>query len=366
MQLYRALSDYYQTIGNQSSAASYLTLYKEVAEERLNERVFFNLDSLIMDYEIQLVKSEADRDLVLKSIIHKQEIDRQRSVRNILLVSCVLLTLLIYLTFRSLRHKRKLNEDLERQKQQIEEDHQKLLEDNNTQNQLFKILAHDLRGPLGSIQNLGELLWEGQDELDHKKQKSLINAILRDSKETFNLVDNLLLWASNSSGKLNCKLETIDLHKLVNDSLRLIKTRIQQKDIAIANQVDPQLKASGDLQMLKTIMRNLLNNALKFTSPGGHIHVRAQVGENNMVSIGVLDSGVGISDATLKTLFSAEFVHSTRGTMQEKGSGLGLKLCKELVELNGGTIWATSELGVGSAFWFTLPQSDETNLNAHH
>jgi len=169
------------------------------------------------------------------------------------------------------------------------------------------------------------------------------------------LLMNLMEWSQLQTGKMDFTPFTIDLHELINEIIELLNDAAQLKSITISTELPDNMHVSADKAMLGTILRNLVSNAIKFTHPGGTIVISAEQRQNECM-ICVRDSGVGIIKENLDKLFCIEESLSTAGTQKEKGTGLGLILCKEFAEKHGGRIWVESQYGIGSQFYFTLPE----------
>jgi len=223
---------------------------------------------------------------------------------------------------------------------------------NETKDKFFSIISHDLRGPAGSIAVLfNEVLERGSDISDE-----LFESLQGSTKNTHQLLENLLTWARSQKGEIEFEPVSFLVASSVEGNLGLFSGPALQKEIRLVGETEPGLCAYADLKMVTTIIRNLINNAIKFTPPKGQIKVSAKV-QNDQVLIEVQDSGVGMSQNNLDSLFQLDQKNqSSLGTNSEEGSGLGLILCSEFVSRNGGEIGVESKLGEGSNFWFTLPQ----------
>ncbi len=245
----------------------------------------------------------------------------------------------------------------EKDEEQITKDNLKLRELNINKDKFFSIIAHDLKGPLRNLSQLGELLLIQQDEKNKQEEQKIINHIIQSAKGTFNLLDNLLKWANSSSGRMVYNPQMISVNKMVEEYFLIFKGKAESKKIALQNDLPPNLEVFADYDMFHTLIRNLISNAVKFTPESGEINIKSQVINDRMVSIGVIDTGVGIAQDYIIHLFDIDSKHTTLGTNQEKGSGLGLKLCKEFVEKNKREIWVKSEINVGTEFWFSVPNT---------
>ena len=238
----------------------------------------------------------------------------------------------------------------------LKERESQLRELNSTKDKLFSIIAHDLRGPFNAIMGLSELLIKKTKDFEVEKTQKLLRIINSTAENTLVLLDNLLAWANSQTGKNICNPQKTNLSAIINEILKASRPIAKIKNISLNYIQTDDVEVYADVNMLKTILRNLFSNAIKYTHPNGEIAISAVQNQNN-IEITVSDNGVGMSEETRNKLFDIDANVSTTGTANEKGSGLGLILCKEFVEKHGGEIWVKSELGKGSAFIFSLPSS---------
>ncbi len=232
---------------------------------------------------------------------------------------------------------------------------QKLQQVNATKDKFFSIIAHDLKNPFNIILGFADLLLQNHKEYDEDTRESVIKTIYDISLKTFNLLENLLAWSRTQMGKIPFNPKIIDLQTLTNDSISLFKEIADKKKIKLTSMVTEDLSVFADRDMIATVLRNLIINGIKFTPREGRVIVRANKSADKMILIEVKDSGIGISPEKIEVIFSVDRDWSEQGTEDESGTGLGLFLCKEFVEKNGGRIWAESEISVGTSFFFTLP-----------
>ncbi len=225
---------------------------------------------------------------------------------------------------------------------------------NNTKDKFFSIIAHDLKNPFNSIEGFTQLMIENSHEYDEEKRLKFLKIIKGSTAKASNLLNNLLIWANNQSGKLEYKPEKIELIKQVSDAISLLEIQSVDKDITIIDNIKNNLFVNADMNMLDTILRNLISNSIKFTERKGEIQIFSTIDEN-FIEITVKDNGIGIADSDVKKIFNIDFKNTNKGTANEQGSGLGLILCKDFVERHGGKIWAQSTINKGSEFKFTLP-----------
>ncbi|MCD6179303.1 MAG: CHASE domain-containing protein [Bacteroidales bacterium] len=241
-------------------------------------------------------------------------------------------------------------------REKIIESEKRLKALNATKDKLFSIIAHDLKSPFNIILGYSDLLKSEYKQFEPHQRTKLINNIYESSKNAFNLVENLLLWANSQSDNIKLSKESLNLKKLIIESIEAHQFAAENKNITIEINVPPQLNINADKFTLQTIIANLFNNAIKFTYAKGKIIIDVKQIEG-AVEICITDNGIGISEEVLPKLFQVNDNISTLGTENEKGTGLGLLLCKEFVEKYNGKIWAESEPEKGSKFCFTIPIS---------
>ncbi|RPI60253.1 MAG: PAS domain-containing sensor histidine kinase [Ignavibacteriales bacterium] len=226
---------------------------------------------------------------------------------------------------------------------------------NATKDKFFKIISHDLRGPFNTIIGFSNLLNEEYDSFDDLRRKDCIQHINMSSHYAYNLLENLLTWARTQTDEITINKEELNLKKLVETGISTALLNADSKNISVINNVQPDLILSIDKNTALTFIRNLVNNAIKFTHKGGQITIDSHENENS-ISLHITDTGVGISPEVIDHLFQIGKDISTKGTNNEKGTGLGLILCKEFIERNGGSITVKSELNKGSEFIIILPR----------
>jgi two-component system sensor histidine kinase/response regulator len=223
-----------------------------------------------------------------------------------------------------------------------------------TKDKFFSIISHDLRSPLSGLMGILDILNTEYGSLDEKEKKEFISHAAVASKTTFSLMENLLEWSRIQTGTINYQPERLKIQRLVDNMALLYEQNLKNKKIEFGNSIKPDLFAFGDKSMTETILRNLISNAIKFTHPGGKITVFSDI-ENEMAIIKVKDTGVGIEKENIPNLFIIDAGFSTKGTTEESGTGLGLIICKELVEKQKGKIWVESKKNEGSTFYFSIP-----------
>ena len=243
---------------------------------------------------------------------------------------------------------------IEKQHDELDKQKKELEELNATKDKFFTIIAHDLKNPFNTVIGLTELLMERYDTYDNTKRKEFICQIYKFSNNVFNLLEDLLQWAKSQTGRMEVNLEKVDIFELVYENTSLVEDKAIEKGIEIRSEVKIGMFASIDRNMISTVLRNLISNAIKFTKRGGEIVIKAKE-VDKFIEIGVSDTGVGIPESELIKIFRIDSNLSTMGTDEEPGTGLGLIISKEFVEKNAGTINVVSTERVGSTFKFTVP-----------
>ncbi len=233
----------------------------------------------------------------------------------------------------------------------------RLKELNYDKDRFIAILAHDLKSPFNALLGLSELLANEVKSYDKERVEQFAINIHKSARKTYDLLDDLLMWTQAKSGKLPFNPQVLNFWSVCNDVLDIFQPAAQEKSINIYLNADKNLSLYGDPEMLKTILRNLISNAIKFSFRGGSISISAEKDKKNAV-VTVSDNGVGIQPDVMTKLFDTYQFHSADGTSGEKGTGLGLILCKEFVEKHGGKIWVEQNIENGSSFKISIPLLD--------
>lgn len=231
---------------------------------------------------------------------------------------------------------------------------QQLLQLNADKDLFISILAHDLRSPFTALLGLSDILIENFRVYDIDEIENLLKQIKNSAQDTFALLEDLLKWTSTQTGKIPFKPQNLSFTDVCKNILITLNSNAIAKNITIKSFATDHISVFADIDMLKTVLRNLVSNAIKFTNNGGAISIHA-VENSGIALISVSDNGIGIKPDKLTKLFDISKRQTTTGTAEETGTGLGLILCKEFVEKNGGKIWVESAYGKGSEFKFTLP-----------
>jgi PAS domain S-box-containing protein len=239
--------------------------------------------------------------------------------------------------------------------EEIKNQNEKLQELNATKDKFFSIIAHDLRSPFSSFLGLTQIMAEELPSLSMAQIQEIAVDMSKSAANLYRLLENLLHWSSMQQGVIHFNPETFQLLPLADESITMILEPAKVKGIEINCNIADDLVVFADTNLLQTVIRNLVSNAVKFTLKGGKVNLSAKTATDSNIEISVQDTGIGMSQKLLSDLFKLDVKTSRKGTSGEPSTGLGLLLCKEFIEKHGGQIWAESEVGKGSTFYFTLP-----------
>lgn len=361
--------------GQYKEAYNYHVIFKNMSDSLYNSENIKTIANLEYKYKYEKEKELLVLEQQKKDAIRMEEAEQQKTIKNSFIIGFILMLFLVAAILLSLVQKRKANLILSEQKKQIEQTNEELtvqkeeiqtfayeLEKANvSKDKLFSIIGHDLRSPFNSILGFSKLLLDNHKEYDESQRETYLKIINNSSQKTYQLLENLLTWSQSQTGTIKFTPEKINIKKLTHEVNSLLEESASNKNIKLLANIDEDLSISADKNMINTVIRNLVSNAIKFTPKGGVIKVESNtfIDETNteLAKISVQDNGVGISPVIQSKLFKLTENITTKGTEDESGNGLGLIICKEFVEKNGGTIWVESEIDKGSTFHFTIPLS---------
>ena len=247
---------------------------------------------------------------------------------------------------------------LYQQSLELKKQRKELQELNATKDKFFSIIAHDLRGPFNGFLGLTQLMAEELENLTSEEIKDFTLSMRNSAADMFRLLENLLEWARMQQGLITFNREIAQLAPMVDESIAIILEPAKIKGIEINLDIPADITVFADRNILQTVVRNIVSNAVKFTPKGGKIKVSAKATNHNNVEISIEDTGIGMSSKMIDDLFRLDVQTNRKGTEGEPSSGLGLILCKDFIEKHGGKIWVESEEGKGSIFLFTIPNNN--------
>ncbi|MGC3943929.1 MAG: tetratricopeptide repeat-containing sensor histidine kinase [Chryseolinea sp.] len=349
---YNQLSQLWEMKADYQKSLLYYKQYKQLEDSLFSQE----LQGKLLRSQLRFETEARDSQIALlsqKDAHQSSELRKQEFVRNILAVVMALSVILLISVYRSGRRRRQINTLLLQHQEEMEKRSEELERLNQVKDKFFSIISHDLRSPINALSGLLDLLDKGA------VSASELPKHIKELKARFNhtrtLLNNLLDWTLLQMDKLSVQAAKIDVYNIVEENIQLL-TSVQSKDIRLINEVPRNAIGFADSNTINLVIRNLITNAIKFTNDGGTVRIAAREKDAEWL-VSVKDNGVGMNNEVLKMLFDKTSPYTTRGTANEKGTGLGLILCKEFVEKNAGRIWVESEEGVGSTFFFTLPKA---------
>lgn len=397
---YGMLSETYEKMENAEKSLYYFSLYRSLVKQEQNheqERLIYDLETerlrtRLSEMERQLKEQEADsirrilnkvdktnqqlystlsrselevqvlrkdsalRVLELSESHARNEQQRMRWMWGTLALTASLLVagLITLLVVRNNRRAQRYNEILTERNATISRQNAELVSLNAVKDKLFSIISHDLRGPIATLRGSVGLIQSGA--LNAQQQAFILDSLNRELDYTLELIETLLHWAKSQMAGLQVNKEQCDVSDLIYQTIQVLKPVADRKKIEITNNITEPLWLAVDPEIVKLIFRNLISNAVKFTASGGKIDIKAQPATDEIV-FSVTDTGIGMSAENAARLFNNETHFTTKGTQQEKGTGLGLLMCRDFVRLHQGRIWVESTQGQGSIFCVALPAS---------
>ncbi|NOU19371.1 MAG: hypothetical protein HOO91_17585 [Bacteroidales bacterium] len=329
---------------------------QELKEKKieLNEKQI-NLDKveqISREQQMQIDLLNKEKELQ-KAIIHQQRL--MRNVYLGIIITVLLISGLTYFGYEKIKKSNVLlnskNIEISFQKDEIVKQAEDLRELNALKDKIFSIISHDLRSPLFSLIGMLNLAKDGYFSIEEQNQ--ILSELSKNVEYNTELLENLLKWASSQMMDSSINSVCFDIHDIVRNKVNLYEKTAAQKGIKLENKVNVNTEVLADRDMIEVVMRNLITNAIKFSKEGDVVVISSK-SQEGIITTCVADNGMGIPGEAIEKLFG-KHVFSTRGTLNEKGTGLGLILCRDFIQLNGGRIWVESELYKGSKFFFTLP-----------
>lgn len=350
---YHTLSNLFELTGDYKKALEYYKQFKQLEDSLFSQ----DMQEKLLRDQIRFETEDKDSKIAALNFersLKDDTIKKQEFVRNILVVVMALSVILLATVYRSGQRRRQINTLLLKHQQEMETRSEELERLNQVKDKFFSIISHDLRSPINALAGLLDLLDKGAVRPDELSRH--IHELKSRFSHTRTLLNNLLDWTLLQMDKLSLQPSRIDLHRIVEENIQLLGS-VPNKQITLHNRVPSNTIAYADSNTVNLVLRNLMTNAIKFTNDGGEVVIRCQERESEWL-VTVEDNGVGMPEDVLKILFDKTAPYTTRGTANEKGTGLGLILCKEFVEKNGGEIFVESAEGRGSKFSFTVPKPE--------
>lgn len=353
MENYQYLSQIFERMDKNKKAIDFYKKYIDYKDSVYTIETQNHVARLAVQYQTKEMDSE-NQLLRKNNEIQNLQLSQNQTIVNFLLVITVLLIILGGIIFTRFRAKQRVAGILKKKNTEILKQKMELAELNATKDKFFSIIGHDLRNPFGSLIGNTEYLISELEGLSIEENKQILNAIRNSSKSGYDLLENLLIWANSQQGKIVFSEEKVNLKELVEANIDLHKNTAVLKDIHLHSNVEADIEIIADEKMLHTILNNLINNALKFTSEEGEVKVSAEMLEKE-IEISIKDTGTGMSSDELSHIFKLDKDNSVTGTHGETGTGLGLIICKEFVDAHSGLLKIESEYGEGTDVKIILP-----------
>lgn len=350
---YEYVSDYNAARKNFAAAYLYLDKSKQLNDSILNAETTEKVSQIHYQYEI--AKVDARNNNLQKENL-SNELNLQKKNLFLYVLGGIILIVVILVVFLLIqnRSKQRVNKKLEEKNRLIISQKDELVSLNASKDKFLSILAHDIKNPLSSLHGLSEMLMSDFDSLTDQEKVYFAKDMHTLSSNLFEIVNTLLEWSVSQNGMIAYNPKPFVLSDLCRVSVRNLQVVAKQKDILLVSKADEKLKVMADENMILSVLHNLLNNAIKYSYPGTSIRIETAVADN-FVHVSVIDTGIGLTAESIGKLFKYDQHFLNKGTAGEAGTGLGLILCKDFVEKNGGTIRVESKIEQGSKFTFTLP-----------
>lgn len=346
-------SKIYKATNRFDLALAHYEKFKHYSDSLINQESERKSAMLESQYLFDKKELELKTDQARREAEHKSHLAQQQLWINVFAIGFVFVVVLALLLYRNNRQKQMTNQVLVQKNVEISQQKERLENMDTFKNRLLSVVSHDVRGPLNSVKGMFFLF--NQKALTAEETTQLWNNINGKITQVAGFVDDLLLWAKNQMAQPQIKKVQFSLADVIRPTVALLQGTAEAKKIKITHNIDEALAVLADEEMIKVVIRNLVSNAIKFCRENDEIKIIAKNGvKPGEVMVSVIDTGTGIASDKLARLFDTPY-ESTKGTDNEVGTGLGLMLCKQFIELNHGTIGAESKPGTGSHFWITLP-----------
>ncbi len=367
MKAYLGIAESYGELKNYKDAYANHQMYSTIRDSIFNNRTYAKIAEVEAKYQLENQQQEVEilRKERRINAITLRENRNLTYLMGILIGVLLILAIVLISRYRIKQRASRVvgarNQTIRTQNAALQEANQKLTASEAdlrnliaTKDKFFTLVSHDLRGPLNSLTGLFEVLIKHIDHFEKTELKKFVNDMNQTVKNVLNLVENLLHWSRTQRGGIRYEPQALSLQEVITNILPMVRSMAIHKNIDLHIASLPDSIIYADKNMIQFVLRNLIENAIKFTQEGGQIRVEADL-QNNYVQIAVCDTGIGISPNDLPKLFRIDTYHTTNGTANESGTGLGLILCHEFVLKNGGQIGVESTLGSGTTFRFTIP-----------
>jgi len=359
---YETYSKILEQMGNHAKALEYYKKYKETNDELQNENILSNIQKTEEKFELEAKQKQLELQQKDNEIL-KLELDKSTWYKNFILGILISVFVLLIMFIFQYRSKKKtteflaiLNNELSEANQKLVESESKLKELNITKDKFFSIISHDLRNPFASLVSFVRIMTRDYNQMSREEVLELLENMKETTEKTQTLLENLLLWSKTQTGRITYTPESFNIYEIISENMQLFHPSINEKQISIQLFVPDKLMIYADYNMIKTTFRNLISNAIKFSQVKGVITISHEENEKWHI-FNVEDTGIGMSEKELDSLFIPGSNTIKRGTADEKGSGIGLLICREFIERHNGTLSVSSKKDIGSKFSVMLPKT---------
>lgn len=360
------LTETFARMGNYPVAYKYQIIHAAIKDSIAATETIKRLADLQISYEIEKKDAQIDRmqkENTIRALSNQRWLVILLSILGVLAVSLGATVLIYRHKAANSRKLERLNADLHKLNESLKRSEANLAHANMTKSKFFSIIAHDLKNPFSSFIGLTDMLIENYHVMSDEKKIKFLENLNTSASKTFFLLENLLDWSRSETTRIRFMPEDIAMKDIVEDVFELQKSTAAHQHIYLVTHIDDSVAIRGDRNMLKTVVRNLVSNAIKFTPENGMVTISA-TDEGEHYSIHIADTGRGISPESLPKLFDKQYDNRTiESGKEQKGSGLGLLLCKEFIDKHRSRIWVESELGKGSTFSFSVPKAGRPPIN---
>jgi len=355
------LHEAYALVGDYKNAYKIHRLLKQMSDSANNLQTMQKITEL--ETQAKFDKEQKLQQLLQEKIDIKKEIElsKQKQIRNIAWLFVLTTMVMLFVLYRNYKKKSVLykslmvhRDEVIAQKEEIESQRDEIEELNNTKDKFFTIIAHDLKNPISGIYQLSGIMKDRFDFTETEKLKEYVSQIHLSTQKSYELLENLLSWARVQTGSIKLNITDFNLTHLIQENIALLSENMKQKKIQVSFDTCNDCNAIADEEMINTVIRNLLHNAIKFSPEQGKISFKIEL-HNKFWIVSVHNSGKEISKPDLLKLFKLGNNKFLESKSKEKGTGLGLVLCKEFIELHKGKIWAESEFNKGTTFFIQVP-----------
>lgn len=365
---YRILANCYTKEGKDKLAVSAFQKLQVYQDSLSSDQLSNKIEDINYQHE-QAIKTQREESWKAKTQAQDLRINQQYIVGLLIVLGFLVILFLLIIRYRNnlkdnellflrnslvSQHQEELIEAMKR----LKDSEDKLRSANQTKDKMFSLIAHDLRGAVGNISN-GLRMYLDDDDLNltEEEKTEFLQALFHSSDNAYELLENLLYWAKNQTESLSANKQMVDASSIINSNIGLLTDLARIKNINLFTSNNPSIKVFVDWNMINTVLRNLISNAIKFTNKGGYVELKSEIGEN-FVKISVIDNGIGMMQDQIDNIYGGK---TTDGTAAEKGSGLGLNLCRDFLIKNQGRLMVQSKVDEGSIFAFIIPRRPMNN-----